>query len=79
MALNESGKRPAVQGIRRAAPAVPVDDKAGVAGVGLEEALDCWEQLEAQGKPFVMKEFFKAFNDYGNIPVALTSKQLLAN
>jgi hypothetical protein len=49
LALNESGKRPAVQGIRRAAPAVPVDDKAGVAGVGLEEALDCWEQLEAQG------------------------------
>ena len=37
------------------------------------------KQLESQGKPFVMKEFFKAFNDYGNIPVTLTSKQLLAN
>lgn len=37
------------------------------------------KQLESQNKPFVMKEFFKAFNDYGNVPVMLTAKQLLAN
>ena len=37
------------------------------------------KQLESQNKPFVMKEFLKAFNDYGNIPVMLTAKQLLAN
>ena len=37
------------------------------------------KQLESQNKPFVMKEFFKAFNDYGNIPVMLTAKQILAN
>lgn len=37
------------------------------------------KQLEAQGKPFVMKDFFRAFNDYGNIPVTLTAKQLLAS
>ena len=37
------------------------------------------KQLESQNKPFVMKEFFQAFNDYGNIPVMLTAKQILAN
>ncbi|NQD36738.1 DUF885 family protein [Permianibacter sp. IMCC34836] len=37
------------------------------------------KQLEQQNKPFVMKDFFQAFNDYGNIPVALTNKQLLAS
>ncbi len=36
------------------------------------------KQLELENKPFVMQEFFKAFNDYGNIPVMLTSQQMLA-
>jgi hypothetical protein len=36
------------------------------------------KQLELQNKPFVMQDFFKAFNDYGDIPVMLTSKQMLA-
>ncbi|MBC3807378.1 hypothetical protein H8K52_08475 [Undibacterium seohonense] len=36
------------------------------------------KQLELENKPFVMQDFFKAFNDYGNIPVMLTSQQMLA-
>jgi hypothetical protein len=35
------------------------------------------KQLESQNKPFVMKDFFKAFNDAGNIPVSLSSQQIL--
>jgi hypothetical protein len=35
------------------------------------------KQLELENKPFVMQDFFKAFNDYGNIPVMLTSQQIL--
>ncbi|MBC3872872.1 hypothetical protein [Undibacterium flavidum] len=35
------------------------------------------KQLELENKPFVMQDFFKAFNDYGNIPVMLTSQQML--
>ena len=36
------------------------------------------KQLELENKPFIMQDFFKAFNDYGNIPVMLTSQQMLA-
>jgi uncharacterized protein (DUF885 family) len=35
------------------------------------------KQLELENKPFVMQDFFKAFNDYGNIPVMLSSQQIL--
>lgn len=35
------------------------------------------KQLELENKPFVMQDFFKAFNDYGSIPVMLTSQQML--
>ncbi|MFC0351480.1 hypothetical protein [Undibacterium danionis] len=35
------------------------------------------KQLELENKPFVMQDFFKAFNDFGNIPVMLTSQQML--
>jgi uncharacterized protein (DUF885 family) len=35
------------------------------------------KQLELENKLFVMKDFFKAFNDYGNIPVMLSSQQIL--
>ena len=28
-------------------------------------------QLEASGQPFVMKDFFEAFNNAGNIPAEL--------
>ncbi|MFZ6819774.1 hypothetical protein [Undibacterium sp. Ji22W] len=37
------------------------------------------KQLELENKPFVMQDFFKAFNDYGNIPVMLTSQQMLGH
>lgn len=35
------------------------------------------KQMELEKKPFVMQDFFKAFNDYGNIPVMLSSQQIL--
>jgi hypothetical protein len=35
------------------------------------------KQMELENKPFVMLDFFKAFNDYGSIPVMLTSEQML--
>lgn len=35
------------------------------------------KQLEEQAKPFVMETFFKEFNESGNIPVMLTSQELL--
>ncbi|HIF82684.1 MAG TPA: hypothetical protein EYQ37_02300 [Candidatus Marinimicrobia bacterium] len=37
------------------------------------------KQLEEQGKPFVMKDFFRAFNDAGNIPVELVRWQMTGN
>ena len=37
------------------------------------------EQLEEQGKPFIMKDFFEAFNDAGNIPVKLVRWQMTGN
>ena len=43
----------------------------------IERLLTEWaEQLEEQGKPFVMKDFFQAFNDAGNIPVELVRWQM---
>jgi len=43
----------------------------------IERILTEWsEQLEEQGKPFVMKDFFKEFNDAGNIPVELVRWQM---
>ena len=43
----------------------------------IERLLAEWsEQLEEQEKPFVMKDFFKAFNDAGNIPVELVRWQM---
>ena len=35
------------------------------------------KQMELENKPFVMLDFFKAFNDYGSIPVMLSSEQML--
>ena len=37
------------------------------------------EQLEEQDKLFIMKEFFQAFNDAGNIPVKLVRWQMTGN
>ena len=37
------------------------------------------EQLEAQGKSFVMKDFLKIFNDAGNIPVELVRWEITGN
>ena len=37
------------------------------------------EQLEAQGKSFVMKDFLKIFNDAGNIPVELVRWEMTGN
>jgi len=37
------------------------------------------EQLEEQEKPFIMKDFFQAFNDAGNIPVKLVRWQMTGN
>ena len=37
------------------------------------------EQVEGQGKPFVMKDFFKKFNDAGNIPVELVRWEITGN
>ncbi|MBR7801205.1 hypothetical protein [Undibacterium fentianense] len=36
------------------------------------------KQLEVENKPFLMQDFFKTLNDLGNIPIMLTSEQLLA-
>ena len=46
----------------------------------IERLVTDWaEQLEKQGKPFVMKDFFQAFNDSGNIPVELVRWQMTGN
>ena len=46
----------------------------------IERILAEWsEQLEEQGKPFVMKDFFQAFNNTGNIPVELVRWQMTGN
>ena len=37
------------------------------------------EQLEAQGKSFIMKDFFKKFNDAGSIPVELVRWEITGN
>ena len=37
------------------------------------------EQVEGQGKQFVMKDFFKKFNDAGNIPVELVRWEMTGN
>ena len=37
------------------------------------------EQIEKQGKRFVMKDFFKKFNDAGNIPVELVRWEMTGN
>ena len=37
------------------------------------------KQLEEQDKPFLMKDFFQAFNDAGNIPVKLVRWQMTGN
>ena len=37
------------------------------------------EQLEEQGKPLLMNDFFQAFNDAGNIPVKLVRWQMTGN
>ena len=37
------------------------------------------EQLEKQGKRFIMKDFFKKFNDAGNIPVELVRWEITGN
>jgi hypothetical protein len=43
----------------------------------IEKLVTEWaKQLEEQGKPFVMKDFFRAFNDAGNIPVELVRWQM---
>ncbi len=36
------------------------------------------KQSELKQQPFVMREFFRDFNQFGNIPVSLTSEQMLA-
>lgn len=36
------------------------------------------KQSELKQQPFVMREFFRDFNEFGNIPVSLTSEQMLA-
>ena len=46
----------------------------------IEKLVTEWaKQLEEQGKPFVMKDFFRAFNDAGNIPVELVRWQMTGN
>ena len=37
------------------------------------------EQLEAQGKSFIMKDFFKKFNAAGSIPVELVRWEITGN
>ena len=46
----------------------------------IEKLVTEWaKQLEEQEKPFVMKDFFQAFNDAGNIPVELVRWQMTGN
>jgi len=46
----------------------------------IEKLVTEWaKQLEEQEKPFVMKDFFRAFNDAGNIPVELVRWQMTGN
>ena len=46
----------------------------------IEKLVTEWaKQQEEQGKPFVMKDFFRAFNDTGNIPVELVRWQMTGN
>jgi len=46
----------------------------------IEQLVTEWaKQLEEQGKPFLMKDFFRAFNDAGNIPVELVRWQMTGN
>ena len=46
----------------------------------IERLLTEWsEQLEENGKPFVMKDFFQIFNDAGNIPVELVRWEMTGN
>jgi hypothetical protein len=46
----------------------------------IEKLVTEWaKQLEEQGNPFVMKDFFRAFNDAGNIPVELVRWQMTGN
>ena len=46
----------------------------------IERLMTEWaEQLEEQGQPFVMKDFFQEFNDTGNIPVELVRWQMTGN
>ena len=46
----------------------------------IERLVTEWaKQLEEQGKPFLMKDFFQAFNNAGNIPVELVRWQMTGN
>ena len=46
----------------------------------IEKLVTEWaKQQEEDGKPFVMKDFFRAFNDTGNIPVELVRWQMTGN
>ena len=46
----------------------------------IEQLVTEWaKQLEEQGKPFLMKDFFQAFNNAGNIPVELVRWQMTGN
>jgi hypothetical protein len=46
----------------------------------VEKLVTEWaKQQEEQGNPFVMKDFFRAFNDTGNIPVELVRWQMTGN
>ena len=46
----------------------------------IERLVTEWaKQLEEQGKPFLMKDFFQAFNNAGNIPVELRRWQMTGN
>ena len=46
----------------------------------IERLVTEWaKQLEEQGKPFLIKDFFQAFNNAGNIPVELVRWQMTGN
>jgi len=46
----------------------------------IEKLITEWaEQLEKRGKPFVLKDFFRIFNDAGNIPVELVRWDMTEN
>jgi len=46
----------------------------------IEQLVTEWaKQLEEQGKPFLIKDFFQAFNNAGNIPVELVRWQMTGN